>query len=306
MIVTKLGAIDIGSNSIKCLLVNVIYKDGYTHYKKVSIVRLPIRLGEDVFTYGKVQKESRRRFIEGMLAFAHILKVHGVESARAVATSAMREAKNGNSIVRKVLQKTGIAIEIIDGEEEARLVFSSKIYDVIKAKEDNFVYIDVGGGSTEISIIEHKKVLVSHSFKIGGVRLMNDLVDQEEWQDMETWLKVHAARIKNKVAIGAGGNINKLHKLSRKPAEVPLTFNYLKNQLEIISNLSLDERVTELGLNFDRADVIIHALPIYLKAMKWAGTGKMYVPKIGVSDGLISDLYHKEFKAAVEDGFSMM
>ena len=306
MIVTKLGAIDIGSNSIKCLLVNVIYKDGYTHYKKVSIVRLPIRLGEDVFTYGKVQKESRRRFIEGMLAFAHILKVHGVESARAVATSAMREAKNGNSIVRKVLQKTGIAIEIIDGEEEARLVFSSKIYDVIKAKEDNFVYIDVGGGSTEISIIEHKKVLVSHSFKIGGVRLMNDLVDQEEWQDMETWLKVHAARIKNKVAIGAGGNINKLHKLSRKPVEVPLTFNYLENQLEIISKLSLVERVTELGLNFDRADVIIHALPIYLKAMKWAGTGKMYVPKIGVSDGLISDLYHKEFKAAVEDGFSMM
>lgn len=306
MIVTKLGAIDIGSNSIKCLLVNVIYKDGYTHYKKVSIVRLPIRLGEDVFTYGKVQKESRRRFIEGMLAFAHILKVHGVESARAVATSAMREAKNGNSIVRKVLQKTGIAIEIIDGEEEARLVFSSKIYDVIKAKEDNFVYIDVGGGSTEISIIEHKKVLVSHSFKIGGVRLMNDLVDQEEWQDMETWLKVHAARIKNKVAIGAGGNINKLHKLSRKPVEVPLTFNYLENQLEIISKLSLDERVTELGLNFDRADVIIHALPIYLKAMKWAGTGKIYVPKIGVSDGLIRDLYHKEFKAAVEDGFSMM
>ena len=306
MIVTKLGAIDIGSNSIKCLLVNVIYKDGYTHYKKVSIVRLPIRLGEDVFTYGMVQKESRRRFIEGMLAFAHILNVHGVESARAVATSAMREAKNGNSIVRKVLQKTGIAIEIIDGEEEARLVFSSKIYDVIKAKEDNFVYIDVGGGSTEISIIEHKKVLVSHSFKIGGVRLMNDLVDQEEWQDMETWLKVHAARIKNKVAIGAGGNINKLHKLSRKPVEVPLTFNYLENQLEIISKLSLVERVTELGLNFDRADVIIHALPIYLKAMKWAGTGKIYVPKIGVSDGLIRDLYHKEFKAAVEDDFSMM
>tara|TARA_B100000768_G_scaffold34434_1_gene33027 strand:+ start:223 stop:1143 length:921 start_codon:yes stop_codon:yes gene_type:complete len=306
MIVTKLGAIDIGSNSIKCLLVNVIYKDGYTHYKKVSMVRLPIRLGEDVFTYGKVQKESKRRFIEGMLAFAHILNVHGVESARAVATSAMREAKNGNSIVRKVLQKTGIAIEIIDGEEEARLVFSSKIYDVIKAKEDNFVYIDVGGGSTEISIIENKKVLVSHSFKIGGVRLMNDLVDQEEWQDMETWLKVHAARIKNKVAIGAGGNINKLHKLSRKPVEVPLTFNDLENQLEIISKLSLDERVTELGLNFDRADVIIHALPIYLKAMKWAGTGTMYVPKIGVSDGLIRDLYHKEFKAAVEDGFSMM
>ena len=135
---------------------------------------------------------------------------------------------------------------------------------------------------------------------------MNDLVDQEEWQDMEAGLKIHAARIKNKVAIGAGGNINKLHKLSRKPVEVPLTSNYLENQLEIMSKLSLDERVTELGLNFDRADVIIHALPIYLKAMKWAGTGKMYVPKIGVSDGLIRDLYHKEFKAAVEDGFSMM
>lgn len=306
MIVTKLGAIDIGSNSIKCLLVNVIYKDGYTHYKKVSIVRLPIRLGEDVFNYGKVQKESKIRFIEGMQAFAHILNVHGVKSARAVATSAMREAKNGDNIVRRVLRKTGIAIEIIDGEEEARLVFSSKIYDVIKARVDNFVYIDVGGGSTEISIIENKKVLVSHSFKIGGVRLLNDLVDQKEWKNMETWLKMHTARIKNKVAIGAGGNINKLHKLSRKSVEVPLTANYLENQLEMISKLSLDERVTELGLNFDRADVIIHALPIYLKAMKWAGTGKMYVPKIGVSDGLIRDLYHKEFKATVEDAFSMM
>jgi exopolyphosphatase/guanosine-5'-triphosphate,3'-diphosphate pyrophosphatase len=300
MIVTKLGAIDIGSNSIKCLLVNVVFKDGYTHYKKVSIVRLPIRLGEDVFTYGKVQKESKKRFIEGMRAFAHILNVHGVESARAVATSAMREAKNGDSIVRRVLRKTGIEIEIIDGEEEARLVFSSKIYDVIKASEDNFVYIDVGGGSTEISIIENRNVLISRSFNVGGVRLMNDLVDQKEWDDMEIWVKLHAARIKNKVAIGAGGNINKLHKLSRKPVEEPLTTTYLENQLEIISKLSLDERITELGLNFDRADVIIHALPIYLKAMKWAGTGKMYVPKIGVSDGLIRDMYHKEFKTVAE------
>ena len=306
MIVTKLGAIDIGSNSIKCLLVNVVFKDGYTHYKKVSIVRLPIRLGEDVFRYGKVQKESKKRFMVGMHAFAHILNVHGVESARAVATSAMREAQNGKNIARRVLRQTGIEIEIIDGEEEARLVFSSKIYDVINAKVDNFVYIDVGGGSTEISIIEDKKVLISHSFKIGGVRLMNDLVDRKEWKHMESWIKTHAARIKNKVAIGAGGNINKLHKLSRKPIEVPLTTSYLENQLEMIAKLTLEERVTELGLNFDRADVIVHALPIYIKAMKWAGTGKMYVPKIGVSDGLIRDLYHKEFKVAVEDGSSMI
>ena len=158
MIVTKLGAIDIGSNSVRCLIVNVIFKEGYTYYKKVSMIRLPVRLGQDVFKYGKIRKITKDRFLEGMKAYHHLLSVHGVQDFRAVATSAMREAGNSRQLVQRVRRKTGIDIEIIDGNEEARLVFSSKLYDTINADEHNFVYIDVGGGSTEISIIKDKKV----------------------------------------------------------------------------------------------------------------------------------------------------
>ena len=222
MIVTKLGAIDIGSNSVRCLVVNVVYKDGYTYYRKAGMVRLPIRLGQDVFEHGKIKGKTKKRFIEGMKAYAHYLKVHDVVDFRAVATSAMREADNGKKIVTQVAKETGIAIEIIDGKEEARLVFNSKIYDIIKAPHDNFIYIDVGGGSTEISVIKNKFVEASMSFRIGGVRLMNNLVVEDEWTRMQRWLQKHAAPISDKAAIGAGGNINKLHKLSMKSLQSPL------------------------------------------------------------------------------------
>jgi exopolyphosphatase/guanosine-5'-triphosphate,3'-diphosphate pyrophosphatase len=300
MIVTKLGAIDIGSNSVRCLIVNVVYKDGYTHYKKVSMVRLPVRLGQDVFKYGKIRKVTRDRFLDGMKAYEHLLSVHGVQDFRAVATSAMREAKNGKKIVSRVLRKTGIDIETISGKEEARLVFSSKLYDTINADVHNFVYIDVGGGSTEISIIQDKKVLNSKSFKVGGVRLMNELVDQREWDKMQSWLEKYAAPIEQKAAIGAGGNINKIHKLSQKPVTEALSYNYLDGQRKFIEGLDVESRITEMGLNFDRADVITFGLDIYLKAMKWSGCERIYVPKIGVSDGLIRDLYHKEFREKIE------
>ncbi|MEL0109016.1 MAG: exopolyphosphatase [Cryomorphaceae bacterium] len=300
MIVTKLGAIDIGSNSVRCLIVNVVYKDGYTHYKKVSMIRLPVRLGQDVFKYGKIRKVTRDRFLEGMKAYEHLLSVHGVQDFRAVATSAMREAKNGRQIVNRVLRKTGIQIETISGKEEARLVFSSKLYDTINADVSNFIYIDVGGGSTEISIIEGKQVLRSKSFKVGGVRLMNELVEQGEWTKMQRWLEKHAAPLKDKAAIGAGGNINKLHKLSLKPVTEALSFEYVNGQRTFIEGLDVERRITEMGLNFDRADVITFGLEIYLKAMQWSGCGRIYVPKIGVSDGLIRDLYHKEFRAQIE------
>jgi len=252
MIVTKLGAIDIGSNSVRCLIVNVIFKDGYTYYKKVSMIRLPVRLGQDVFKYGKIRKITKDRFLEGMKAYDHLLSVHGVQDFRAVATSAMREAGNSRQLVQRVRRKTGIDIEIIDGNEEARLVFSSKLYDTINADEHNFVYIDVGGGSTEISIIKDKKVLQSKSFKIGGVRLMNELVEAREWKKMQAWLEKHAASIPKKAAIGAGGNINKLHKISLQPVTEPLSYEYVKGQRKFIQSLDVERRITEIGLNFDR------------------------------------------------------
>tara|TARA_B100000900_G_C20591222_1_gene721680 strand:+ start:222 stop:1127 length:906 start_codon:yes stop_codon:yes gene_type:complete len=300
MIVTKLGAIDIGSNSVRCLIVNVVYKDGYTHYKEVSMIRLPVRLGQDVFKYGKIRKVTRDRFLEGMKAYEHLLIVHGVQEYRAVATSAMREAKNSRQIVNRVLRRTGIHIETISGKEEARLVFSSKLFDTINADVSNFIYIDVGGGSTEISIIKGKKVFRSKSFKVGGVRLMNKLVEQGEWKNMRRWLEKHASPVQNKAAIGAGGNINKLHKLSTKPVTHALSYEYVQRQYAFIEGLDVELRITEMGLNFDRADVITFGLEIYLKAMKWSGCERIYVPKIGVSDGLIRDLYHKKFRAQIE------
>lgn len=300
MIVTKLGAIDIGSNSVRCLVVNVVFKDGYTYYRKAGMIRLPIRLGQDVFEHGKIKDKTKKRFIEGMKAYAHYLKVHNVVDFRAVATSAMREATNGEKIVTQVAKETGIAIEIIGGKEEARLVFNSKIYDIIKAPQENFIYIDVGGGSTEISVIKNKLVEASMSFRIGGVRLMNNLVDEDEWTRLQYWLQKHAAPVSDKAAIGAGGNINKLHKLSMKSLQTPLDYAFVSEQQEELKALSAEERVTELGLNFDRADIIVHALPIYQKAMLWSGCEHIYVPKIGVSDGLVRDMYHKDYKAQVE------
>jgi len=300
MNVTKLGAIDIGSNSVRCLISNVVYKDGYTYYRKVSMIRLPIRLGQEVFLNGALSEETAARFAEGMQAYKHLLKVHGVQDFRAVATSAMREAANGAELVKKVRKSTGIDIQIIDGAEEARLVFNSKLYDIIQAPQEYFIYIDVGGGSTELSILHDQDVIASESFKIGGVRVMNGLDTEEEWLRMKKWTERHMRNFHNKAAIGAGGNINKLHKISLRSLNKPLRLSYIEDQFDMISALDVEERVTQLGLNFDRADIIVHALPIYMKVMQWAGVGKIYVPKIGVSDGLIRDLYHKEYKEKVE------
>ena len=300
MHVTKLGAIDIGSNSVRCLISNVVYKGGYTYYRKVSMIRLPIRLGQEVFLNGALSDETKARFVEGMQAYKHLLKVHGVQDFRAVATSAMREAANGTELVKKVRKSTGINIQIIDGAEEARLVFNSKLYDIIQAPQEYFIYIDVGGGSTELSILHDQDVIASESFKIGGVRVMNGLDTEEEWLRMKKWTERHMRNFHNKAAIGAGGNINKLHKISLRSLNKPLRLSYIEDQFDMISALDVEERVTQLGLNFDRADIIVHALPIYMKVMQWAGVGKIYVPKIGVSDGLIRDLYHKEYKGKVE------
>ena len=300
MNVTKLGAIDIGSNSVRCLISNVVYKDGYTYYRKVSMIRLPIRLGQEVFLNGALSEETAARFAEGMQAYKHLLKVHGVQDFRAVATSAMREAANGAELVKKVRKSSGIDIQIIDGAEEARLVFNSKLYDIIQAPQEYFIYIDVGGGSTELSILHDQDVIASESFKIGGVRVMNGLDTEEEWLRMKKWTERHMRNFHNKAAIGAGGNINKLHKISLRSLNKPLRLSYIEDQFDMISALDVEERVTQLGLNFDRADIIVHALPIYMKVMQWAGVGKIYVPKIGVSDGLIRDLYHKEYKGKVE------
>jgi exopolyphosphatase/guanosine-5'-triphosphate,3'-diphosphate pyrophosphatase len=296
----KLAAIDIGSNSIRLLITNVIPTENYTYYRKVSMTRLPVRLGEDVFAGGKISKESIQRLMDAMQAYRYIMKVNGVEDFRACATSAMREAKNGARTVKRIARKTGINIELIDGAEEARLVFESKMFDKIAPEETNFLYIDVGGGSTELTLLIDNEIVASRSFKIGTVRILKGLVEEQEWISMQHWIGEKTANIPNLAMIGSGGNINKLHKISGKPISEPLSQRYLSLQLKNIEKLSTQERVIQLGLNFDRADVIVPALRIYNNATKWAGAHRMYVPKIGVSDGITRDLYHTRHRDKLE------
>lgn len=298
----KLGAIDIGSNSVRLLITNVIYESekGYTYYKKSSMIRLPIRLGADAFMQGKITRKNRKRMIEGMKAYKSIMEVHEVEDYRACATSAMREAVNGRKLSKRIKKLTGINIEIIDGEEEARLIFESKLFDRIQPAETRFLYIDVGGGSTELTLLEHGEIVRSRSFKVGTVRLLNGMDTQSEWEEMKQWIADNVVQGPDLAMIGSGGNINKLHKMSGKKLHEPISLRFLNAQNKILTQLTRDERVTELGLNFDRADVIVPALSIYSSAMKWSNARNMYVPKIGVSDGITRDLYHRKYKEGIE------
>ncbi len=296
----KLAAIDIGSNSIRLLVTNVIPTKEYTYYRKVSMTRLPVRLGEDVFNKGKISKENAQRLVDAMHAYKYIMKVNKVEGMRACATSAMREAKNGRALIERIVKRTGIDIELIDGAEEARLIFESKMFDKIQPPEKNFVYIDVGGGSTELTIFEQGEITDSRSFKIGTVRMLNGLDTPQEWANMQTWIKEKTSGIDNLAMIGSGGNINKTHKISGKPVKEPLTLRYMNIFLHKLEKMDTDTRVTEMGLNFDRADVIVPALKIYTSATKWANAHHIYVPKIGVSDGMIRDMYHQRYREQLE------
>lgn len=297
----KLAAIDIGSNSIRLLIVNVIPTPNYTYYRKVSMTRLPIRLGQDVFTKGEIGKKNTTRMLDAMKAYSYIMKVHGVQDYRACATSAMREASNGLVINQKIADKTGINIEIVSGQEEAKLVFESKMFDKIQPAEKNFLYVDVGGGSTELTFWQDGHITASKSFKMGTVRLLNELVAQGVKSDIQSWIKNITKGVTDIAMIGSGGNINKSHKMSGKQPSEPLSLDYLINLLTRLQGMSTEDRVMQLGLNMDRADVIVPALQIYTSTTQWAGATKMYVPKIGVSDGIVRALYHQRYKGQMEE-----
>ncbi|EIJ37165.1 exopolyphosphatase [Galbibacter orientalis DSM 19592] len=292
--IRKFAAIDIGSNAIRLLINNVIeydFKD--TQFKKSSLVRVPVRLGQDSFTVGEISKQNCERMIDAMKSFKLLMKVHGVEKYMACATSAMREANNGNELVETIKKKSGIEIEIIDGKKEAAIIASTDLHTLIE-KDKTYLYIDVGGGSTEFTIFSDSKIVASKSYKIGTVRLLNEMISAETWKDIEKWIKNHSKKYKSIEIIGSGGNINKLFKMSgRKPGE-PLSYIYLNAQYQFLQEMSYEDRISELGLNPDRADVIIPASRIYLNASKWSGAKKIHVPKIGLSDGIIKLLYNTE------------
>ncbi len=292
--IRKFAAIDIGSNAMRLLIANIIEeKNVPTHFSKNALVRLPIRLGQDSFTVGDISEENTNRMVDAMKAFQLLMKVHKVEKYKAVATSAMREANNAAEVIKIVKEQSGIEIEIIDGKTEAAIIASTDLHHLLQA-ENTYLFVDVGGGSTEFSLFSNNVIIASKSFKIGTVRLLNNMVNDIVWHEIEHWIKQHTADFENVILIGSGGNINKLFKMSGKQQDKPLTFMYVNRRFNFLNALTYEQRVSELDLNPDRADVIALATKIYLNAMKWSGAKHIYVPKIGLSDGIIKAMYYNK------------
>ena len=290
--IKKYAAIDIGSNAMRLLVANIIEENGKdTQFSKSSLVRVPIRLGQDAFTVGEITEENIDRMVDAMKAFKLIMKVHKVEKYMACATSALREAYNGKEVVEIIKKKADVKIEIIDGKKEAAIIASTDLHYLLKT-EHNYLYVDVGGGSTEFSLFSEGKMIISKSFKVGTVRLLNNMVGEIVWHEIEKWIKQNTEEFDNVTLIGSGGNINKLFKMSGKQNEKPLSYIYLNAQYTNLNALSYEQRISDLGLNPDRADVIIPALRIYLNAMKWSGARNIYVPKIGLADGIVKAMYY--------------
>ena len=296
MKIKKYGAIDIGSNAVRLLVANVIEEKGKDpSFKKSSLVRVPIRLGADAFGDGKISEKNIDRMINAMKAFKLLMNVHGVEKYKACATSAMREASNGNEVIKDILKKSEIDIEIIDGKKEAAIISSTDLKQLINS-DYTYLYVDVGGGSTEMTIFSKGEIVNSKSFKIGTVRILNNTKEynKEVFKKVEKWIKKHTEPYKNISLIGSGGNINKLFKMSGREVGKPISYIYMSAQYEFLKKMSYQDKISELGLNPDRADVIVPATKIYLSAMKWSGARKIFVPKIGLSDGIIKSLYYNK------------
>ncbi|CAM4057220.1 exopolyphosphatase [Flavobacterium branchiophilum] len=290
--IKKYAAIDIGSNAMRLLITNIIeYKGKQTQFNKSSLVRVPIRLGQDAFTVGEITSENIERMVDAMKAFKLLMKVHKVERYLACATSAMREAYNGKEVVDIIKREAEIDIDIIDGKKEAAIIASTDLHFLLKT-EKTYLYVDVGGGSTEFSLFSDGKIIASKSFKAGTVRLLNEVVSDIVWKEIEKWIVSNTSGYDSISLIGSGGNINKLFKMSGKSQEKPLTYIYLNAQFTMLNNLTYEQRIAELGLNPDRADVIIPAMKLYLNAMKWSKAQNIYVPKIGLSDGIVKAMYY--------------
>ena len=292
MNIKKYAAIDIGSNAMRLLIANIVENEGKeTQFTKNALIRVPIRLGQDSFTVGTISDENIERMVDAMKAFKLLMKVHKVDKYMACATSALREAYNGNEVVDIVKKKAAIKIEIIDGKKEAAIIASTDLHYLLKT-DQTYLYVDVGGGSTEFSLFSNAKMIASKSFKAGTVRLLNDVVSDIVWHEIESWIKTNTSDYDNISLIGSGGNINKIFKMSAKAQDKPLSYMYLVSQYSYLNSLSYEQKITDLGLNPDRADVIVPALKVYVNAMKWSNARNIYVPKIGLSDGIVKALYY--------------
>lgn len=291
MRLSKYAAIDIGSNAVRLLVNNVIErKNKPTIYTKSAIVRVPIRLGQDTFTHGSIGMPNQQRLIDAMHSFKLLMGIHSVSHYMACATSALREAKNGKQLIERIHKETEVSIELIDGKREAEIIAMTDLFDIVKPHK-SYLFVDVGGGSTELTLIHQGKTIASKSFKIGTVRLLNKMVQESEQEKYKSWITTHTKSLSRISVVGSGGTINKVFKMTGRKIGKPLSFMLLSEQHEYLKKRSQKELVVDLELNPDRADVIVPAVQIYLTAMKFSGSNKIYVPKVGLADGMIKLLY---------------
>lgn len=282
----RYAAIDIGSNAVRLLIADIKQNEATISFKKNTLIRVPLRLGDDAFLDKKISAKKIEDLLKTMVAFRNLIDVYKVSEYMACATSAMREATNGAEIVAMIKKDAGIDLEIVEGQREAKIIYASHIEESLDQKK-NYLYIDVGGGSTELSVFSKGEMIASRSFNLGGIRILDNQDKDETWAEMKEWVKSQAQNHKNLSGIGTGGNINKLFKMSDQKDGTALSLAKLKALYDYLNSFSLKDRINVLGLNHDRADVIIPASEIYLSVMKWGGVKQIFVPRVGLVDGII-------------------
>ncbi|WP_183560333.1 exopolyphosphatase [Mucilaginibacter sp. SP1R1] len=288
----RYAAIDIGSNAVRLLIADIIENNGSVSFKKNTLIRVPLRLGDDAFIQQHISDKKATDLVKSMQAFRNLMDVYKVTDYLAYATSAMREAKNGEEVVKLIREEARIDLEIIHGSKEAKVIYASHADQNID-KSKNYLYVDVGGGSTELSLFSAGELMASKSFNIGTIRILDNQDTEETWNEMRDFIREHTRGFKQLLGIGTGGNINKLYRLSDEENDAPMPFTKLKSLYTYLTSFSLKDRINVLGLNQDRADVIIPACEIYLTVMKNAGIKHIYVPRVGMVDGIIQLLIDK-------------
>jgi exopolyphosphatase/guanosine-5'-triphosphate,3'-diphosphate pyrophosphatase len=291
----KLAAIDIGSNAARLLITSVSQNDkGSPVFQKINLIRVPLRLGFDVFENNYISEPKAAMLLSTMLAYKNLLDAYSIPLNRlkAAATSAMRDAENAQTLIEKIRNATGIEVEIISGDAEATLIYENHIAEDLD-KDHSYLYIDVGGGSTEVTLFSKGRMIFKRSFNIGTIRILKEQVTEEQWDELKEFIKKETRHYANSVAIGSGGNINKVLSLSKRKEGKPLPLDLLKDFYKELSDLSVPERMSKFEIREDRADVIVPALQIYINIMRWSDIEEIHVPKIGLADGLIHHLYEE-------------
>ncbi len=289
----RLAAIDIGSNAARLLITDVISgPQGVSEFIKAVLVRVPLRLGFDVFDKGEISPAKVEKIIKTIKSYKLLLDVYEVKHLKACATSAMRDAANASDIIKKVKAETGILIEVISGQDEASFIYENHIAENM-ASGESYLYVDVGGGSTDITFFSDGKLIFKESFNIGTIRLLKNQVTEAAWDELKEFIRVRTKGYHHVTAIGSGGNINKIFSISKRKEGKPLTLDLLRDYYKEFSSLSLSQRISLHKLREDRADVIVPALLIYINIMRWADAEEIFVPKIGLADGLIHNLYEE-------------